>query len=177
MLRYNLIDLIMRYSDASTFEEAVSQWTITRSAIDHSCKSECVCGKENIKYLFEIYNPVTGATLFPIGSRCIRKFEDKYLNEQVSVYEQLAVLYEAISEGSFLSLKSGLFSRKLIKFLYDRGAFTPNAYNKNNPVLDYQFLLDMFNKKTEPTPAQKKKIAAIILAQIKPFLVENIDCI
>jgi hypothetical protein len=66
------------------------------------------------------------------------------------------------------------FSRKLLRHLYEIGAFKPTQYNNYNPEEDYQFMLDMFNKRSR-TMKQEKKATAIILNSIKPFLYEMLQ--
>ena len=66
------------------------------------------------------------------------------------------------------------FSRKLLKKLYDDGAFLPTKYNDYKPYNDYKFLLDMFNKK-KPSDKQLKKSTAIILNSIVPFIRQRIE--
>jgi hypothetical protein len=97
------------------------------------------------------------------------------LNEEVVVKEQLFKLLHTIEDSRFLILSAEFFSRKLIQFLYEKGAFRPTVYNHYNPSEDYQFILDMFNKKTALTTSQDRKVAAIILNSIKPFLQEMLQ--
>ena len=52
-------------------KEAVQEWEIYDCIEDMSCRSRCVCGKENIRYLFTIRNLFNNSLIFPIGSSCI----------------------------------------------------------------------------------------------------------
>ncbi len=97
----------------------------------------------------------------------------KDLYSEASLWEQEFKLYNAIANNDFISLKDGLFSRKLLYKLYEEGAFKPTSYNKDDPYNDYKFLLDMFNKR-EITPNQGKRCTAIILNSIKPFIKEKL---
>lgn len=106
--------------------------------------------------------------MYPIGSSCIKKFERADLDEEAAVKEQLFKLLHAIENNRFLTLSSEFFSRKLLRHLYEIGAFKPTQYNNYNPEEDYQFMLDMFNKRSR-TMKQEKKATAIILNSIKPF--------
>jgi hypothetical protein len=112
--------------------------------------------------------------LYPIGSSCIKKFERADLDEEAAVKEQLFKLLHAIENNRFLTLSSEFFSRKLLRHLYEIGAFKPTQYNNYNPEEDYQFMLDMFNKRSR-TMKQEKKATAIILNSIKPFLYEMLQ--
>lgn len=169
----NLIMTVVRCSESDNWQDAVVEWDIEDCEEDLSCLSECVCGKENIKYLYTIRNRYSGRTLYPIGSSCINKFGRKDLREVTSLIESQFKLLHAVEEGRYLSLSSELFSRKLLRWLYDEGAFD-TAYNGYDGTGDYEFMLKMFNKRDKESISlsQDKKIKAVLLNSIKPFLQE-----
>ena len=73
----NLIKTVMDKSWGNTWEEAVQEWDIIDCAEDNSLSRSCICGKEQIKYLYRLHNRKTNQWLFPIGSSCIKKFQRK----------------------------------------------------------------------------------------------------
>ena len=77
----------------------------------------------------------------------------------------------SVVEGECLPLLPELFSRKLLGWLYEQGAFD-TAYNRYDGEEDYEFMLTMFNKRNKDliTPKQHKKIKGILLNSIRPFL-------
>lgn len=164
-----LVETVLRYSDAGEWKSAVLEWCINDFEEDETLQESCICGKENLRYLFTIRNTINGNTLYPIGSSCIKKFERSDLDEEVAVKEQLFRLLHAIESRNFLVLSSDYFSRKLLRYLYDMGAFKATPYNDFEPYDDYQFMLDMFNKRNR-SDKQEKKATAIILNSVKPFL-------
>ena len=164
-----LLKSVLEKSKSQIWEEAVKEWEIQDCDEDETCSTRCVCGKEGLRYLFMIRNRVTYKVLYPIGSSCIKKFGVDDLYTEASLWEQEYKLYHAIGTDSYLSLKDGLFSRKLLLKLWEDGAFKATKYNNFEPRNDYQFLLDMFNKK-EPTDRQMKRVTAILLNSIKPFV-------
>ncbi len=170
--RNNLIQKVLDESESNTWDDAVQEWVIDDCEEDDELQSSCICGKEDLRYLFRIRNYINGNTLFPIGSSCIRKFNRKDLNEEVNVKEKLFKLFHAIEDGSFITLSPEFFSRKLLKYLYNEGAFLANRYNDFNPEKDYDFMLKMFNKRDKDsiTEKQQKKINAIIITSIRPYL-------
>jgi len=170
----NLIKRVVDSSEATTWDAAVLEWEVYDCEEDEELLSSCVCGKENLRYLFAIKNKYNGNILYPIGSSCIKKFERDDLNESVSINEQLFKLLHAIENHEFITLSSEFFSRKLLRYLYDEDSFQANIYNDFYPLSDYEFLLKMFNKrdKNSITKAQRKKITAIIMNSILPFLRE-----
>lgn len=168
----NLIQRVIDNSEASDWESAVLEWEVFDCEEDETLLSSCVCGKEELRYLFTIQNTRNGNTLYPIGSSCIKKFERDDLNDDVSIKEQLFRLLHAIENNEYITLSSDLFSRKLLGYLYDEGAFQANSYNGFDPEVDYDFLLKMFNKRDKDSIStqQHRKISAIIMSSIRPYL-------
>lgn len=171
----NLIMTVIDNSEGNCWEDAVLEWDINDCEEDLSCSSECICGKENIKYLYTIRNRNTGRELFPIGSSCINKFDRRDLRDATSLIESQFKLLHAVEEGRYLSLSSELFSRKLLRWLYEEGAFD-TEYNHYDGEDDYEFMLKMFNKRDKDSISvnQDKKIKAILLSSVKPFLQERL---
>ena len=73
--RGNLIQTVLYNSYGDTWEEAVNGWEITDCVEDRSRKESCICGKEELKHLYEIHNIVADKYLYPTGSSCTTKFE------------------------------------------------------------------------------------------------------
>lgn len=172
----NLINTVISLSESNIWKDAVQEWVIEDCEEDISLQSSCICGKHELRYLFTIRNSINKNILYPIGSSCIKKFERNELSEEASIREKLFKLYHAIVNHSFITLSNEFFSRKLLKYLYSEGVFKANKYNDNNPEKDYQFMLDMFNKKNKDsiTPNQQSKINALIINSIRPYLVEQL---
>ncbi|HEM3202723.1 TPA: hypothetical protein U0910_000739 [Streptococcus suis 8830] len=169
----NLISEVINKSEANTWQSAVSEWEIVDIEEDDCLEESCVCGKENLRYLYTIQNSFNGNILYPIGSSCIKKFEREDLNAEINVKEQMFKLLHAVEDNAFLELSSEFFSRKLLLYLYEQGAFKATNYNHFNSHEDYQFMLDMFNKRNV-SEKQSKKAVAIILNSIKPFVQEQL---
>lgn len=167
----NLIMTVIDKSESDYWEDAVTEWEIDDCEEDECCSGECICGKENLKYLYTIRNNINGNVLFPIGSSCIKKFNRADMNEETTLRESTFKLLHAVEENKYLSLSTELFSRKLLGWLYDQGAFD-TAYNHYDGTEDFEFMLKMFNKrdKSSITINQERKIKAILLSSIKPFL-------
>lgn len=104
----------MDNSRERTWEEAVSEWKITDCVKDDSRSESCICGKEELRYLYEIHNVVTDQYLYPIGSSCIRMFEREDLQEETSVAEGMFKLLHAVEQNAYLELSPELFSGKLL---------------------------------------------------------------
>ncbi len=167
-----LIKGVIELSESNNWDEAIHEWCIIDCTEDETANSGCVCGKENIRYLYTVENIKNGNRLFPIGSSCIRKFKRDDLNEVISIKENMFRLYRAIRNNEYISLTSDFFTRKLLAALVADGAFVDNEYNKYDGYNDYLFLIDMFNKrdKDKITIKQQNKIKAIIVISIRPYL-------
>lgn len=167
-----LLKKVIDASESNVWELAVKEWIIFDCEEDVTCSSFCLCGKDDLRYLFTIKNIENGNILYPIGSSCIQKFGRSDLKAETKVHEDMFRLLHAVENNEFITLDSGYFTRKLILALYEEGAFPNNRYNGFDGRNDCQFLLDMFNKrdKTAITNAQASKIRAIIGYAIRPFL-------
>lgn len=173
----NLVKPVLEASVSKVWEIAVQEWDVFECDEDETAETSCVCGKEGIRYLFEIRNRINGNTMYPIGSRCIRRFGNKDLSSQVGVYEKMFKLYDAIKAGVHIELNSRYFTKKLLVYLLDQGAFPATQYNGQDGENDYRFMLDMFNKrdKSAITSSQQRKISAIIAYSLKPFLARRLN--
>jgi len=167
-----LLKSVLDLSNSKDWSIAVQEWEVEDCIEDEELESSCVCGKENLKYLFTIRNKENGNELFPIGSVCIKKFERSDLSELVDIKESLFKLMHALKDKEYITLDSEYFSRKLLHYLYNQNAFKSNQYNNYEPYNDYEFMLKMFNKKNkdEITINQQRKINGIIRFSIIPYL-------
>ncbi|MBK5077393.1 hypothetical protein IL308_11575 [Lactococcus lactis] len=165
----NLIKKVIDNSESDIWKSAITEWVIDDVEEDTNQFESCICGKENLRYLYTIRNKLSGKFLYPIGSQCIKKFEQDELTNEINVKEQMFKLLHAVEDNAFLKLSSEFFSRKLLLYLYEQGAFEETKYNDFDSLQDYQFMLDMFNKRVR-TDKQDKKATAIILNSLKPFL-------
>ena len=168
----NLLRRVIELSESEYWKDAVTEWEIIDCYEDETLSESCICGKERLKYLFTIQNTLNQNTLYPIGSSCINKFNRTDLNEQADIQEKLFKLLHAVRGRTFITLTSQYFSRKLLKYFLDNNVFEANEYNQFTPEFDYQFLLKMFNSRTEPTQSEQRKINAIIKFSILPYLEE-----
>lgn len=173
--RRNLINTVIENSSSKSWDNAVLEWDIIDVIEDENDESSCICGKENIRYLFTIKNINNQHTLFPIGSSCIKKFDREDLNELTLINEKLFKLFHAIKANEFITLNSEYFSRKLLEYIFDQGAFIPNQYNNFNGENDFNFMLKMFNMRSKPSASQSRKITAIIMTSIKPYLMKILN--
>lgn len=172
-----LVAAIMENSRARYWEDAVLEWEIEDYAEDSSLRESCICGQKHLRYLYTIRNRETNVVLEPIGSTCIQKFDRKDLDDFTATTERMFELLHAVQDNKYIELSSELFSRKLLFELYEDGAFQANEYNNYNGYNSYEFLLKMYNKRNKHmiTPGQHRRIDAIILNDIKPYLQSKLE--
>ncbi len=56
----NLLGVVLDASKSSFWEKAVLEWELSDWDEDEEMETSCLCGKENIRYLFTIENTLTG---------------------------------------------------------------------------------------------------------------------
>ena len=84
----NLIGTVIGLSVADDWEGARREWRIVGCEVDETHSATCVCGKEGLRYVYTIANTETGETLSPIGSSCIKKFEQSDMDEELALMEE-----------------------------------------------------------------------------------------
>ncbi|MEZ2390208.1 hypothetical protein AB6813_11780 [bacterium RCC_150] len=159
-------------SVASDFHHAVHEWSVVELEEHPTGEGECVCGQQNLVKMFTIRNHRNGAELFPIGSHCVNHFGREDLDLQVTVLSDLLSLRKAILEGKRITLTSEYFSRAMLKWPYDEGAFPADQWNDGDAERDYVFLVDMFNKRNKDDISRKQeaKIYMMLKHKVLPFV-------
>lgn len=167
-----LLARVITASEGNDWSAAVTEWVVSDSEEDVTATTSCICGKEHIRYLFEITNQINGHQLFPIGSQCIKRFHQTGLTQSTTLFESLFKLRRAILDGEYIQLNSTYFTKRLLAYLDEQNVFAPSAFNNWNGHADYEFLLKMFLKRDKDaiTDKQQGKINALIMGQIFPYL-------
>lgn len=177
-----LIGRVLELSKSKDWKDAVNEWKIILCVEDSNSEGTCVCGEEGLRYLHILQNSLTGRVLCPVGLRGIKIFGRDDLSEQAKIQESLFNLLHAEENGTYIRLSLSLFSAELLQYLYEQGAFPSSEYNKDDGYNDYRFLVVMYNKihraglwkKSNISKKQYKRITAIILNSIMPYLRENL---
>lgn len=160
--------VVIEGSESNYWEEAVDEWEIIDCNIDDKMKEICICGHEGLRYCFTIQNRYNDNILYPIGSSCILKFGRNDLRQTVNIYEELFRIRTKHYNRERITLKD--FSRKLLQFFLDEDIFRATRYNNYNPENDYEFMVQMFNRRSELTERQQAKVNAIIISSIIPYI-------
>lgn len=161
---------VIDFSESGYWQDAVDEWDILDCSIDDEMKEICICGHEGLRYCFTIQNRYNNNILYPIGSSCILQFGRNDLKQAVNIYEQLFHIRTKYHKNEKITLKD--FSRRLLTFFWDEEVFRATKYNNYDPENDYNFMIQMFNQRLEPTSRQQSKINAIIMNSIIPYIRE-----
>lgn len=171
-----LFNEVISRSESDAWEEAVLEWDIVSEREDEDCAESCVCGHEHLRRLFTIRNRLNGNEIYPIGSTCIRKFERDDLNEDLECRRQaLKLMHEAErlakeqGKGKCVEIDSGFFSRRLIYYLFEQGAFRRGGRSYGDADRDYGFMYDMFNKR-KLDEGQRERTRELIRDYVYPWL-------
>lgn len=168
----NLKRVVESQSAAAHFSCAVLEWDVVELEENPQQDGECVCGQQNLKLMFTIHNRVNGAKIYPIGSQCVNHFERKDLNEQVSVLSSALKLRKSFLNGENVTVTAQYFTKAVLGWLQDEGAFGPDQYNGDDPQGDHSFLIKMFNKCdiSAISRAQNRKVHMLLTRKVKPFV-------
>lgn len=160
-------------SESQSWALAVEEWEVTGLEEDPLSTGICICGKTGLTYLYTIKNVRNNEHLFPIGSTCVNLFDVEELRISVGALRGLLHLRAEFNANKTIDLAPPHFSRAVLADLWQNGAFQPSNFNRFNEDNDYRFLLDMFNQRRDPTPAQEKKIWVLINRTIRDFVMTD----
>lgn len=86
----NMVCLICESSESKVFKEAVKEWDVIGfedlGVEEDSPRERCRCGKEDLRYVYTIQNAINANVITPVGSVCIKHFEDAKLERQLKVF-------------------------------------------------------------------------------------------
>lgn len=74
MTPYNLFGVVIESSVSDDWNSAKDEWVLSNSTIAND--ETCICGKLHIKNCFTLRNILNGHELYPVGSECVKKFEN-----------------------------------------------------------------------------------------------------
>lgn len=162
----NFLLPVIYSSESNTWKSVAREWEII--GYKRVEEDTCICGKEKIKDVYTIRNRLNGNELYPIGSRCINKFESEEMNEDIHAYEKafnkisngISKLKKSVKKGESIKFTSRLFSEELINYLNKKEILSDS---------DCQFLLDMRGRRSRNSE-QQERINKIIEDFIVPYI-------
>ncbi len=167
-----LVRMVIEHSKASTWRLAVREWDVIGCEEDPARRRRCICGHESPVLRFTIKNRVTDSVLSPVSAECLQRFGREGISDDVDCWRRsfaLMHLVERMEGAPAQSVDMRLLDAKLLRFLYDRGAFRPTGTDGFRSYNDYAFLVDMLGRSYISSDEQAR-VDAIVRDQIHPFL-------
>ena len=167
-----LVRMVIEHSKASTWRLAVREWDVVGCEEDPARRRKCICGHESPVLRFTIKNRVTGSVLSPVSAECLGRFGKEGIADDVDCWRRsfaLMHLAERREDAPAQSVDLRLLDAKLLRFLYDRGAFRPTGTDGFRSYNDYAFLVEMLGRRYISS-ADQARVDSIVHDQIRPFL-------
>lgn len=172
----NLQTIVISLSLADNWEEARQEWTrVKLEKIDKTMESKCLCGKAHLQKVYSVSRTdLSNIMLSPIGSSCIKKFQNKELTKSLKKAERE---YRLRTNSDFSSLKEIMDLDSLDEY-YQKGYFKADRGNHFDPWNDYQlFKLALSGKQADRQLAFHKieRILYVVNDYLRPELNQVID--
>lgn len=160
---------VLDASKSDNWDEASHEWELLNSTKDFSGDTVCVCGHEGLTYLYTIKNSNTNKVLYPIGSECIKLFNNNKLNQAFKNSEKIRCLLNSFIDPKAdpVVMTSKYFSSSVLKLMHWAGAFDGGYFDDADKVLDI-CLAEFNGRKT-----RSRRVFAvkhIIEDQIRPWV-------
>ena len=89
--------VVCENSQSKDFSNACKEWYIE----DYYCKQphdeiqyDCVCGQCNLTHIYTIRNSVTNNQLTPVGSNCVKRFNDSEMDADLKMFEKKTKIFK-----------------------------------------------------------------------------------
>ncbi|MCD2143723.1 hypothetical protein [Gordonia paraffinivorans] len=160
-----LIGLALSKSSSQYWRDAKFEWFVDTFDDLGEPVEVCVCGNSGLRYVYGVANHVTGATLGPIGSFCIERFDSDEMIEQMRDMSALARL-EADAKAGTLGRAS--FTVRGIDVLHDRGVLDEADWR----VMRRAYRLGRARLRNDP--ALSRRVMWIVELTIRPALLTGV---
>lgn len=139
-MKEDLKNILIDNSLSKDFVEAIEEWRMVSMETDINGNFNCLCGQQNIKYLYKIRNVKNKNILYPIGSSCIHYFNNSRLNNELKIIQNGE---EIFNHGKY----SGKKINEIVENYPDYIVFLINERKQNNKVRknnDYNKLINYY---------------------------------
>lgn len=168
-----LKNAVIEASEADNWEDAVKEWEVVSCEEDDTLSESCICGQEQLRYLYTIRNLNNENELYPIGSSCINRFGRESMTDDADFLCKLSMLNHMggqLWRCNWHDLKSYL-SRRMIEWLWDSGVFE-DTFSDGKET--YDMMLDIFNKRN-PTYRQTRAFRTVLYYTVLPWYRDNYE--
>lgn len=140
-----LKSVVLPVSHSDVWEEARQEWFLDGFDEDTDNGGVCQCSKTKLRHLFSIKNKITDAELFPIGSSCIKLFENNDMNESHSDIDKMnKMANRTVRVGRY---KGKLFSDLTADYISFLRSLGYKKYATYNQIIEYDDLRKIHEKK------------------------------
>jgi hypothetical protein len=80
--------IVIRLSENKDWEIAKFEWYVERYYDDYRCTTTCNCTKEGLRHVYVIKNRLNGNRVTPVGSVCIKRFENQEMIKEMMSLRQ-----------------------------------------------------------------------------------------
>lgn len=144
---YNLIEIINQNSTSENFQMNSREWSVMECIDQGEDTERCICGKEGIRYCYRIYNKKTNKSLYPIGSSCIKKFNNEDMNSQMKTLTELADFKRYLKEAVLLAITKNEYNPIDFKWLKNPDILSNLLIIGLLNGWEYSFILDVRYKR------------------------------
>lgn len=144
---YNLIEIINQNSTSENFQTNSREWSVMECIDQGEDTERCICGKEGIRYCYRIYNNKTNKSLYPIGSSCIKKFNNEDMNSQMKTLTELADFKRYFKEVVLLAITKNEYNPIEFKWLKNPDILSNLLMIGLLNGWEYSFILDVRYKR------------------------------
>lgn len=160
----SLAAVVILNSVADNWREARTEWYVSGKDTLDKPTGVCKGGHLGLMDLYEITNHITGMSLYPIGSACIKRFEDDAMDRSLARYDGIDRARETLSQRGRIELDD--LTRHTIDELDARGVFAKWPVHSADPVADHKALKYAFNVKNKRdfTPDEAVRVESLLAA-------------
>lgn len=144
---YNLIEIINNNSTSENFQTNSREWSVMECIDQGEDTERCICGKEGIRYCYRIHNKKTNKSLYPIGSSCIKKFNNEDMNSQMKTLTEFADFKRYFKEVVLLAMTKNEYNPIEFKWLKKPDILSNLLIMGLLNGWEYSFILDVRYKK------------------------------
>lgn len=144
---YNLIEIINQNSTSENFQTNSKEWSVMECIDQGEDTERCICGKEGIRYCYRIHNKKTNKSLYPIGSSCIKKFNNEDMNSQMKTLTELADFKRYLKEVVLLAITKNEYNPIELKWLKNPDILSNLLMIGLLNGWEYSFILDVRYKR------------------------------
>ena len=123
MADQELKGIVLRYSVAKVWKQAVTEWDVIGDPEEDATRSSvCVASHTGLRDLYRVRNRINGHELFPVGSECVKTFDSALMKKQWVARRDRLRFGRALRDGGDpmeLFLGGGYLTKALVDHLVE----------------------------------------------------------